>query len=94
VRFAAKLAARRALGARGVRLREIEVVRTRGAAPTLRFHGRAAEAAARRGVVASSLSLTHDAVGCIGQVVLECATPSSRALGGATANANPVGRER
>jgi holo-[acyl-carrier protein] synthase len=80
VRLAAKLAARRALGADGIRLREIEVVRTRGDAPSLRFHGSAARAAARLGVVASSLSLTHDAVACVGQVILECTAPGSRAL--------------
>jgi holo-[acyl-carrier protein] synthase len=71
VRFAAKVAARRALGAPGVSLREIEVVRPRGSAPTLQFHGAAAAAAQARAVGGVALTLTHDALACIGQVVLE-----------------------
>jgi len=70
VRFAAKLAARRALGG-GVSLREIEIVRRRGEAPTLRFHGAAAERARARGVTHAAVTLTHDPSACVGQVVLE-----------------------
>ncbi len=71
VRFAAKLAARRALGSGGLRWREIEVVRRRGSAPTLALHGAAARAARRLGVSRVALTLTHDPACCIGQVVLE-----------------------
>jgi holo-[acyl-carrier protein] synthase len=71
VRFAAKLAAARALRLRGAHWREIEVVRARGEAPTLRFHGRAAEAAQQLGVRRAALTLTHDPHCCVGQVVLE-----------------------
>lgn len=71
VRFAAKLAARRALGLPAAHWREIEVVRRSGEAPTLRFHGRAAAAAERLGVRHAALTLTHDRCCCIGQVVLE-----------------------
>jgi len=71
VRFAAKLAAGRALHLPGAHFREIEVVRGRGEAPTLRFHGRAAEAAERLGVRRVALTLTHDPCYCAGQVVLE-----------------------
>jgi holo-[acyl-carrier protein] synthase len=71
VRFAAKLAARRALGLAHARFRDLEVVRVRGAAPTLVFHAAAAEAARGRGVVRSVLSVTHDAELCIAHVVLE-----------------------
>ncbi len=71
VRFAAKLAAGRALGLRGAHFREIEVVRSRGEAPALRFHGRAAAAASGLGVQRAALTLTHDPSCCIGQVVLE-----------------------
>jgi holo-[acyl-carrier protein] synthase len=71
VRFAAKLAARRALGAEGLRWTEIEVVRRRGSAPTLALHGAAARRAERLGVRRIALTLTHDAACCIGQVVLE-----------------------
>ena len=42
VRFAAKLAARRALGDPGLTWRELEIVREPEAAPALRLHGAAA----------------------------------------------------
>lgn len=71
VRFAAKVAARRALAGEGLGWREIEVTRNRGEAPTLRFHGAAARAAAARGVAHVALTLTHDPPWCIGQVFLE-----------------------
>lgn len=78
VRFAAKAAARRALGGAGGPppcWRELEVVREPGRAPTLRFHGAAARAARQLGVRAVALTLTHDAHCCIGQVVLEGGSP-------------------
>jgi holo-[acyl-carrier protein] synthase len=71
VRFAAKLAARRALAARGLRWCDVEVVRDPGEAPALRFHAAAAELASHLGVERVALTLTHDAAACIGQVVLE-----------------------
>ena len=71
VRFAAKVAARRALGLAAARWHELEVLREKGRAPTLRFHGEAARAAAALGVEHISLTLTHDAACCVGQVVLE-----------------------
>lgn len=71
VRFAAKLAARRALGGGRLGWTEIEVVRRRGRAPTLELHGAAARAAVRLGVRRMALTLTHDPACCIGQVVLE-----------------------
>jgi len=70
VRLAAKLAARRLLGG-GLALREIEIVRRRGEAPTLHFHGRAAARAEGRGVQRAVVTLTHDPAWCVGQVVLE-----------------------
>ncbi len=73
VRFAAKLAARQALGLASVAWRELEVVRERGQAPTLRFHGRAAERARALGVTRVALTLTHDKRVCVGQVTLEAA---------------------
>ena len=71
VRFAAKLAARRALRGRGLTWRDVEVVRERGSAPTLRLHGAADRAARALGVQRISISLTHDRRWCLGQVVLE-----------------------
>lgn len=71
VRFAAKLAARRALGLAHARWRDLEVVRARGEAPSLVFHAAAAAAARERGVVHAALSVTHDADLCVAHVLLE-----------------------
>lgn len=74
VRFAAKVAARRALWrahARDVGWRDIEVVRGPGGRPGLVFHGPAERAARRLGVSGVSVTLTHDGEQCIGQVILE-----------------------
>jgi holo-[acyl-carrier protein] synthase len=60
-RFGAKEAVMKAMGV-GLwkfKLRDVEVVRQRGGAPTVMLHGRAAEMAAERGVRAWHLSLTH-----------------------------------
>lgn len=70
-RFAAKLAARRALGCGALGWGEVEVVREDGQAPTLRLHGEAASAARALRVTRVSLTLTHDPTWCIGQVLLE-----------------------
>ena len=73
-RFAAKEAAAKALGtgiSHGVRWLEIEVVREPGGRPSLRFHGRAAEFAARMGVAHAALSLTHTTGLAMASVVLE-----------------------
>src|ERR1700757_1023885 len=62
VRFAAKEAAMKALGTgwnHGVRWDDCEVIRMPGGRPTLTFHGRAGEFAARMGVKNAALSLTH-----------------------------------
>ena len=61
-RFAAKEACMKALGtgfSRGVRYRDIEVVRKPGERPSLHLHGRAKEIAEEMGVVNISLSITH-----------------------------------
>ena len=79
VRLAAKIAARRALGLKTARWQDVEVVRDRGRAPELRLHGRAAEAASRLGVTRVSLTLTHDDLACMGQVVLEGAGANEEA---------------
>jgi holo-[acyl-carrier protein] synthase len=73
-RFAAKEAAMKALGtgwSHGVRWRDCEVTRMPGGRPTLKFHGRAGEIAARLGVQNVSLSLTHTADQAMAQVILE-----------------------
>jgi len=73
-RFAAKEAAMKALGTgwnHGVRWRDCEVVRQPGGRPTIAFHGKAAEFAARLGVKNAALSLTHTAEQAMAQVILE-----------------------
>jgi holo-[acyl-carrier protein] synthase len=60
-RFGAKEAVMKAMGV-GLwkfKLRDIEVVRAKSGAPSVALHGRAAEMAGERGVVAWHLSLTH-----------------------------------
>lgn len=73
-RFAAKEAAMKALGTgwnHGVRWRDCEVVRLPGGRPTMFFHGRAAEFAAKLGVKNIALSLSHTEEQAIAQVILE-----------------------
>ena len=73
-RFAAKEAAMKALGTgwnHGVRWRDIEVTRQSGGRPTLVFHGKAAEFAARLGATNIALSLTHTVAQAMAQVILE-----------------------
>jgi holo-[acyl-carrier protein] synthase len=71
VRFAAKVAVRRALRASALRWRDIEVVRNRQGPPTIRLAAGAARAARRAQVSKIALTLTHDAQWCVGQVILE-----------------------
>ena len=73
-RFAAKEAAMKALGTgwnHGVRWVDCEVVRMPGGRPSLAFHGRAAEFAAKLGTRNIALSLTHTKDQAMAQVILE-----------------------
>jgi holo-[acyl-carrier protein] synthase len=73
-RFAAKEAAMKALGtgwSHGVRWRDCEVTRLPGGRPTMKFHGRAGEVAAKLGARNAALSLSHTAEQAIAQVILE-----------------------
>jgi holo-[acyl-carrier protein] synthase len=73
-RFAAKEAGMKALGTGwnfGVRWRDVEVSRQPGGRPTLLFHGKAAEFAAKLGAVNVALSLTHTPQQAMAQVILE-----------------------
>lgn len=73
-RFAAKEAAMKALGTgwnHGVRWRDCEVTRMPSGRPTLTFHGKAAEFAAKLGAKNAALSLSHTAEQAIAQVILE-----------------------
>jgi holo-[acyl-carrier protein] synthase len=63
-RFAVKEAVMKVLGtgwARGVRWRDIEVVRRSGSAPELVLHGVAAEIARSKGIARIHVTITHDA---------------------------------
>jgi holo-[acyl-carrier protein] synthase len=73
-RFAAKEAAMKALGTgwdHGVRWVDVEIVRQDEGRPTLRFHGKAAEIAAKLGCRAAHVSLSHTSENAIAQVILE-----------------------
>jgi holo-[acyl-carrier protein] synthase len=73
-RFAAKEAAMKALGTgwnHGVRWRDCEIVRMPGGRPTIAFHGKANEFAAKLGVRNAALSISHTAEQAIAQVILE-----------------------
>jgi holo-[acyl-carrier protein] synthase len=73
-RFAAKEAAMKAMGtgwSGGVRWKDFEVQRQPGGRPTMVFHGKAAEFAAKLRVVHTALSLSHTQEQAIAQVILE-----------------------
>ena len=73
-RFAAKEAGMKALGtgwSRGVRWRDIEVVRPEGQRPTIQFHGEAAAIAAKLGAKNIALSITHTSEQALAHVILE-----------------------
>ena len=73
-RFAAKEAGMKAIGTgwrRGVRWQDFEVVNLPSGRPTLKFHGVAAEFAAKLGVTNVALSLTHTAQQGMAQLILE-----------------------
>lgn len=72
-RFAAKEAVMKALGTgvRGVRWRDIEVVRSRGQAPRIELHGTALARAERLGLTDLALSLSHSKDFAVASVVGE-----------------------
>ena len=73
-RFAAKEAGMKALGVGwtgGIAWRDFEVVNLPSGRPTLNFHGRAAEIAAKLGVRHVALSLTHTKEQALAMVILE-----------------------
>lgn len=55
----------------GVTWKDFEVTNLRSGRPTLQFHGKAAEYAARLGVENISLSMTHTAQQAMAMVILE-----------------------
>ena len=73
-RFAAKEAGMKALGigwTGGIAWCDFEVVNLPSGRPTLKFHGRAAEVAAKLGVRHVALSLTHTKEQALAMVILE-----------------------
>jgi holo-[acyl-carrier protein] synthase len=73
-RFAAKEAGMKAIGTGlrlGVTWHDVEVLRMPGQRPVLKFHGKAAEFAARLGCKRTHLSLSHTADQAIAHVILE-----------------------
>ena len=74
--FAAKEAALKALGtgwARGLAFRDVEIARGGAGAPSLRFHGPAADRARELGVVSGHVSISHERAHAVAVVVLEAA---------------------
>jgi holo-[acyl-carrier protein] synthase len=74
-RFAAKEAARKALGGAtpvvALSWHDVEIISSTEGAPQLQFHGRAAEIAAKLGVIRSHISLSHAQDHAVAFVVLE-----------------------
>ena len=72
-RFAAKEAVMKALGTgiRGVRWRDIEVVRRRGRAPSIKLHGTALARAERMGIDNLALAISHSESYAVAFVVAE-----------------------
>ncbi|MFN0108668.1 MAG: holo-ACP synthase [Blastocatellia bacterium] len=78
-RFAAKEAARKALGAatplKSLSWQEVEIISSTEGAPQLRFHGRAAELIAELKISRAHVSLSHAPEHAIAFVVLETEAP-------------------
>ncbi len=76
-RFAAKEAARKALGAavplRALSWQEVEIISSSEGAPQLRFHARAAELIAQLNITRAHVSLSHAPEHAVAFVVLESA---------------------
>ena len=72
-RFAAKEAVMKALGTgtRGVRWKDIEVVRERGGPPRVALHGTAMARARRLGIEEMALTLSHSREYAVASVVAE-----------------------
>jgi holo-[acyl-carrier protein] synthase len=73
-RFAAKEAGMKAIGTglrHGITWHDVEVVRTPGERPQLKYSGKAAEFARRLGCTRTHLSLSHTAEHAMAQVILE-----------------------
>ena len=83
-RFAAKEAVMKALGTgvRGVRWRDIEVVRHRGQAPTVRLSGTARARAERLGIGHLAVSLSHSEEYAVAFVVGESLSGNTVPLSG------------
>ena len=73
-RFAAKEATMKALGTgvRGVGWKDIEVIRHKSGAPSIRLHGRAKSRGERLNVQEISLSLSHSREYAVAFVVTQC----------------------
>ena len=73
-RFAAKEAAMKALGtgwSHGIRWQDIEICREPSGRPTIKFHGNAAEFAAKLGATRVAVSISHTSAQAMAHVILE-----------------------
>ncbi len=78
-RFAAKEAVMKALGTgvRGVGWKDIELVRARSGAPSVRLHGRALARAERLGITEVAISMSHSRDYAVAFAVAVDQTPST-----------------
>ena len=90
-RFAAKEAVMKALGTgvRGVRWRDIEVVRDPGRAPVIRLHGSAMDRAKMLGIDHMAVSLTHSRGHAAAIVVAESAAGNLAPWGSLRSRVDP-----
>ena len=81
-RFAAKEAARKAIGAAtpvtALSWQDVEVLSSTEGAPALVFHGRAAELVKKLNVTRAHVSLSHSTDNAVAQVILEADKPPSQ----------------
>ena len=63
-------------GIRGVGWRDVEVVRARSGAPSIKLHGRGARVAERLAMSQVALSLSHSSEYAVASVVMEIGDPS------------------
>jgi len=68
-RFAAKEATMKAIGIKGLRWREIEVISSSNGAPSLRLHGQALKKSKEAGITEFSVTMSHSKENAIAMVL-------------------------
>ena len=68
-RFAAKEATMKAIGMKGLRWREIEVISSSNGAPSLQLHGQALKKSKEAGITDLSITMSHSKENAIAMVI-------------------------